>query len=173
MVAVFVLPLAGCFSEGGKTAENSRYLRVHIRADSNNAADQDVKYKVKDALTAYLTPVLSVCEDKAAAEQAVGARLSELETVCADVLSANGFAYGAKARLAEEFFPTRSYGDMTLAEGDYDALIVELGSGKGDNWWCMVYPPMCFTGGEANGSENIVYKSRILEIIEQFKKKYL
>jgi stage II sporulation protein R len=56
--------------------------------------------------------------------------------------------------------------------GCYDALIIELGEGKGDNWWCMVYPPLCFIGGEDNGSGKITYKSKILEIIEEFKKKY-
>lgn len=77
------------------------------------------------------------------------------------------FSYRSKASVREEEFPTRVYEDLTLDAGYYDALILELGSGKGDNWWCVVYPPLCFTGGECG----YVYKSKILEIIESFKKK--
>ena len=61
----------------------------------------------------------------------------------------------------------KRYGDFTLEQGFYDALIIELGSGKGDNWWCVVYPPLCFTGKGAN----YVYKSKILEIIKRFSEK--
>ena len=75
-----------------------------------------------------------------------------------------GFNYHSKVAVRNELFPTRVYGDFTLEEGFYDALIVELGEAKGDNWWCVVYPPLCFTG-----TENIKYKSKILEIINSFK----
>ena len=66
--------------------------------------------------------------------------------------------------MCEERFPTRVYEGVTLAAGVYDALILELGSGEGDNWWCVVYPPLCFTGG----SVNVVYRSKIAQIIRQF-----
>ena len=64
------------------------------------------------------------------------------------MLEARGFTYRSSVKLAVERFPTRTYGDLTLGEGYYDALIVNLGSGEGDNWWCVVYPPLCFLGGE-------------------------
>ena len=94
----------------------------------------------------------------------IGAKLGEIERVAARVLRENGFSYGARASLRREQFPTRVYADATLEAGEYDALILELGSGKGDNWWCVVYPPLCFTSG--NG--NVVYKSKIAEIIKRF-----
>ena len=78
------------------------------------------------------------------------------------VLAKNGFNYKATVAVRNEEFPTRVYEDLTLESGYYDALIVELGRAKGDNWWCVVYPPMCFTGNESG----IIYKSKILEIIQ-------
>ena len=78
----------------------------------------------------------------------------------------NGFSYTARAEVRREEFPTRVYEDVTLEAGMYDALIVELGTGEGANWWCVLYPPMCFSG-EATG-ENIVFRSRIAEIIRSF-----
>ena len=77
------------------------------------------------------------------------------------------FPIKAKLNFAEQF-PDRSYNGVTLAAGVYDALIVELGSGSGNNWWCVVYPPLCFVGGESNGTNQIVYKSKLLEIIRNW-----
>ncbi len=149
---------------GEKPADGSSYLRVHIRADSNEEAAQAVKYRVRDKVVEFLTPIVSECESKEEAMEKIGSSLREIERVAEDVLRGNGFSYGAKASLKREQFPTRVYENVTLAAGIYDALILELGSGKGDNWWCVVYPPLCFSGG--NG--NIVYKSKIAEIIRKF-----
>ena len=91
-------------------------------------------------------------------------QLKEAEAIAEKVLLENGFSYGASAKLIKEEFPTRVYEGATLLAGVYDAFILELGSGEGDNWWCVVYPPLCFAGGE----QNIVYKSKILEIIRSF-----
>lgn len=163
LIAIVGIALA-CGNFGDMGSENSAYLRVHIRADSNETQAQAVKYKVRDAVVEYLTPVVAGCETKDAAMKKIGGKLREIERVADGVLRENGYTYGAKASLRKEEFPTRVYEDVTLEAGVYDALILELGSGKGDNWWCVVYPPLCFTGG--NG--NIVYKSKIAEIIRKF-----
>ena len=158
-----------CFAfagQGGESVpeENAAYLRVHIRANSNSEEDQAVKYRVRDRVVEYLTPVVAECGSKAAAMRAVEQKLPEISAVAERELRANGYAYGARAKLKTEEFPTRVYDGVTLAAGVYDALILELGTGKGDNWWCVVYPPLCFTGGNAN----VVYKSKIAEIIKKF-----
>jgi stage II sporulation protein R len=80
------------------------------------------------------------------------------------VLSDNGYYYGARAEIRTENFPTRVYDDLTLEAGVYDALIIELGSGNGDNWWCVIYPPLCFTGG----TSSVTYRSVIYDIIKRF-----
>ena len=90
--------------------------------------------------------------------------MGEAEKQADKILREHGFTYGARASLRQEEFPTRVYEDITLSAGVYDALILELGTGEGDNWWCVVYPPLCFAGG--NG--NVVYKSKIAEIIRNF-----
>ena len=143
---------------------DTEYLRIHIRADSNEESAQAVKYKVKNAVVEFLTPIISECDTKQKAEDALSARLNDIEAVVDKVLIEQGFGYKSRAKINTEEFPTRSYGDFTLEQGYYDALIIELGSGKGDNWWCVVYPPLCFTGS----GTNYVYKSKILEIIRNF-----
>ena len=151
---------------------NADFLRIHIRADSNDAADQNVKYEVKNAVVDFLTPYLANATTKNKAMSVVKSHLRDIEAVCDRVLQANGFTYTSHAKLTEEQFPDRTYGDVTLSAGVYDALIIELGSGSGNNWWCVVYPPLCFVGGESNGTNSIVYKSLLMEIIEQWKQNH-
>ena len=162
--AIAGLALAFAGAGGGERREADAYLRVHIRANSGSEEDQRVKYLVRDKIVEFLTPTVAECNTKAEAMQAVERKLSEAERVAERVLEEHGFFYGARASLRREEFPTRVYDEVTLAAGVYDALILELGSGEGENWWCVVYPPLCFTGG--NG--NVVYRSKIAEIIKRF-----
>ena len=165
IISLTALGVSGCF--GSATAAQSENLRIHIRADSNDEDAQAVKYLVRDGIVAYLTPLVAEYETKAAATAGIEKNLAGIETAANEVLARNGFSYTARAEVRTEEFPTRVYGDYTLPAGTYTALIVELGSGKGDNWWCVVYPPLCFAGSSQG---NVVYKSKIAEIIENWKK---
>ena len=117
------------------------YLRIHVRANSNDEIDQSVKYIVKDEVVKFITPYAAQCTDKQRAVEIISSILPEIERVCDSVLKENGFSYTSRASVRAEEFPTRIYGDLTLESGIYDALIIELGTGKGDNWWCVIYPP--------------------------------
>ena len=143
---------------------NKEYLRIHVRANSNAEIDQSVKYEVKDEVVKYLTPFIAECDTKQKAEKMLNDNLPNIEAVADAVLSRRGFNYKSNAKIANEEFPTRVYGELVLDGGFYDALILELGSGTGDNWWCVVYPPLCFTG---NGVK-YEYKSKILQVIDDF-----
>ena len=140
------------------------YLRIHVRANSNTQIDQSVKYKVKDEVVKYITPYVAECVDKPTAMKVISGILPELEEVCDRVLKSEGFNYVSKASVRAEEFPTRVYGDLTLETGVYDALIIELGTGKGDNWWCVIYPPLCFTSSSAD----VEYRSAIYDIINKW-----
>ena len=146
-----------------QTQVETEYLRIHIRANSNSAEDQRVKYLVKDAVVEALIPLLSKAETKVEAKEIVEKNLNYINAVADAVLASEGFDYCGKARVAVEQFPTRVYDDITLPEGEYEAVILDLGSGEGDNWWCLVYPAFCFTKSE--NSTNYVYISKIWEII--------
>ncbi len=147
-----------------KSEENTEYLRIHIRANSNSQEDQRVKYMVKDAIVEALIPILAEAETKQEAEELIKANFSYIDSVANAVLASEGFSYKGKSRLDREEFPLRAYDDITLPAGEYDAVIVDLGSGKGDNWWCLVYPAFCFTN--STNSTNYVYISKIWEIIK-------
>ena len=168
LLSIIISLTALGFSSGFADREirQTEYLRIHIRADSNEGEAQAVKYLVRDGIVDYLTPIVASCETKAEAISGVRACLDGIEREAERILSQNGFSYGARVKLTKEQFPTRVYENYTLPAGEYTALIIELGEGKGDNWWCVVYPPLCFA--KPTGL-NVVYKSKILEIIENWK----
>lgn len=169
VISIAIL-LAAAFLSTNAADTKTEYLRIHIRANSNNSSDQLIKYQIKDEIVEYLIPYLANVSTKEQAKAVVGSKLSELSKVATNALRRNGYTYSANAKLTQEDFPVRQYNDLVLESGVYDALIIELGEAKGDNWWCVVYPPLCFVGGENNGSNSIKYKSKLLEIIESWKK---
>ena len=165
IIGIIVLSGIGLWSY--KTETHKEYLRIHIRANSNLDCDQQVKYLIKDKIVKFLTPYIAECNTKQKAQNMLEDNLSAIEKVAENVLKQKGFNYTAKASLKNEQFPTRVYEGLKLEGGFYDALIIELGEAKGDNWWCVVYPPLCFT----NGSQGYYYRSKILDIINDFFKK--
>ena len=162
---IIILVAIACGSGSGNSSENA-YLRIQVRANSDEIADQNVKYIVNDELFEFLTPYLANCRSKNEAAQVIADLKSKTEDKINQTLRKNGFNYTSKVIIRNEKFPTRVYGDLTLESGYYDAVIVELGKAEGANWWCVVYPPLCFSSGE-----NIEYRSKIADIIAEWKSK--
>ena len=107
-----------------------------------------------------LIPSISVEE----AKKAVSSRLDKLKKIAEEVLTKYGYNYGAKVSVRREKFPTKTYGDVTLLAGVYEAIVFELGSGKGDNWWCIAYPTFCFIP-----ETEVTYRSKIKELYEKWR----
>ena len=167
LAAVAAVAVIAATKLSGGSEKFTDYLRIHVRANSNSAEDQAVKYEIKDEVVSYITPFVKECVTKERAMEVMKGLIPDIEKVCREELKKRGYNYGARASVREEEFPTRVYGELTLEKGVYDALIIELGEGTGDNWWCVIYPPLCFTSG--NG--NVQYRSAIIEIINKFKHK--
>ena len=170
LLVLVAFTLCACNFGGEKAGLNQEFLRIHIRADSNENADQNVKYAVKKAVVDYLTPQLASVTNKAEAMQVVASNLNQIQQIANRVLAQQGFDYTSSASLCNEVFPARSYEGVVLDAGVYDALIINLGSGKGDNWWCVVYPPLCFVPSQTDtDNPNVVFRFKILEIIKSWK----
>lgn len=156
-LAVIAVLAVGCGNP------NDEYLRLHIRANGNSSEEQAVKLEVRDAVVAYLTPLAEGVKTKREMQRLLSDKLDEVTRIADDVLRQNGYAYTSRAYFSYEEFPTKTYGDLTLEKGYYDALIVELGTGAGDNWWCVAFPPLCFVAGEDVEGDEVVYRSAIAE----------
>lgn len=166
LIFTTLLIIGGLIVLGGLNSQNqtSEYLRIHIRANSNSEVDQGIKYLIKDAVVDVMIPFLSNCETKEEAEKAISENFGLIEKTANKILSDKGFSYTASAKLASEEFPARDYNGFLLEKGFYDALIINLGEGQGNNWWCVVYPPLCFLKTNPTG-EGVVYKSKLVEIV--------
>lgn len=139
------------------------YLRLHIRANSNSEIDQKIKYEIKDAMVKFLTPHLCNVQNKEKAIEVINNYSGVIKSTCLSILNEKGFNYSVNIKINNEYFPTRTYSNTTLESGYYDAVIVELGEAKGDNWWCVMYPPLCFVNKNETTNQ-IKYKSKIYEL---------
>lgn len=161
---VFIAIIILLIAIGIPKKSTEEYLRIHIRANSNSQIDQDIKIQVRDEVVKFLTPLLVKCNSKEEMVETLNNNTNAINRLIDKFLQTKGFNYGAKTSIRDEKFPTRCYEDLTLEAGVYDAVIIELGEGAGDNWWCVVYPPLCFST-----TSNVTYRSKINEIIENFK----
>ncbi|MBE5961035.1 MAG: stage II sporulation protein R [Lachnospiraceae bacterium] len=119
-------------------------IRFHVIGNSNSEKDQTVKLKVKEAVIEQMKPYLSNVTSKEEAKELILTHLSEIETTASKILVENGFDYGATAMVGYSTFPIKQYGDIVLPAGEYEALRIELGTASGKNWWCIMFPQLCF-----------------------------
>jgi stage II sporulation protein R len=170
IILIFILTILSVIGFNGNYHNNqlssNSIIRIHIRANTNELIDQEVKYDVKDEVIKRITPLIVDANNKTDVKNIINNNLDFIESFVDDILAKKGLNYSCSAHLTNEFFPTRQYDSYTVSSGFYDALIINLGEGKGNNWWCVVYPPLCFTGNE--NTQNIYYKSKIQEIIDNF-----
>lgn len=119
-------------------------IRLHVIADSDRECDQELKLKVKDAVVERLRGELDEAESVEEAREIMKDNLGELEAVSQEVIEQNGFSYRARASLGQAVFPVKQYGDLVFPAGEYEALRIFLGRAEGKNWWCVMFPTLCF-----------------------------
>ncbi|MCD7736454.1 MAG: stage II sporulation protein R [Lachnospiraceae bacterium] len=120
-------------------------LRFHVLANSDSEEDQSIKYQVRDVVLAWMSEAAAELTDREAALQFLSENLSQIEAVADGVLDEQGVSYRASAEISKSYFPDRTYGDCSFPAGWYEALRIELGEARGQNWWCLLYPGLCFS----------------------------
>ena len=144
-------PLAS--DTASKAYNHDHLIRLHIMANSNDPGDQEVKYRVRDAIVAaFRSRIAAGCSSRAEAEALLAADQDQIARLAEQVVAANGHCYPARVEIGNFDFPTRAYGDLVLPAGNYRAVRVVLGQGAGANWWCVLYPPLCFVDVTGSGS---------------------
>ena len=131
------------FPASGEESVYTDTLRLHILAASDDTADQEAKLYVRDAILSEYGDELRACKSRASAVAYVASHKDAIAKRAEEVLIARGLAYTVSVSLGEEWFDTRVYDDVTLPAGNYTALKITLGEGRGQNFWCMLYPALC------------------------------
>ena len=119
-------------------------FRLHVIANSDSEEDQNLKYKVRDSLLEYMNSICSETPSKEEALQIVSNNIDNFYSIAQQTIKDNGFEYPVNITVGKYDFPTKQYGDISLPAGTYDALRVEIGTASGRNWWCVMFPPLCF-----------------------------
>ena len=117
-------------------------IRLHVIANSNDAEDQALKLKVRDGIIAYMDQQDDLTTTEETREY-LRSDLDRLETIANGIIASEGYDYTAKAKLGIRYIPEKTYGDITFPAGNYEALNITLGEGEGENWWCVLFPPLC------------------------------
>lgn len=123
---------------------SNNVFRLHVIANSDSREDQDLKYKVRDKLIEYMKSLTTNINTKEEVIEIANNHISDFESIAKEVITKNGFDYDVKVEIGNFSFPTKQYGDISFPAGFYDALKVEIGNAKGQNWWCVMFPPLCF-----------------------------
>lgn len=156
------------FGEFQKNCDSlsEKVLRLHVLANSDSEADQQLKLKVRDAILQESDRLFQQSDSKEAAMVQMATHLSDVEQVAERTLRKNGCDLPVTAALKKVKFNTRTYGNITLPAGDYDALQVEIGAAKGKNWWCVLFPSLCVPSSTNVQMEDVLTQDE-LQVVEQ------
>lgn len=171
----------------------NKIIRFHVIANSDTSVDQNLKLRVKDKILEYISPKLRDSKNIEQSRAILRENDKQIVAIAQNVVKQSGYNYTVESTLSRENFPIKTYGNITLPQGNYEAYRVVIGEGKGQNWWCVMFPPLCFidvskgtvsyqktedemkkvlTEEEFNDINNnkVQFKFKFLEIIENIKK---
>ena len=132
------------YSNAVSSSISENVFRLHVIANSNSKEDQDLKYKVRDNLIQYMNSISKNVSTKEEAIKLANKNIDNFSNIAKNTILENGFNYNVNIEIGNFDFPTKTYGDISLPAGFYDALKVEIGEAKGKNWWCVMFPSLCF-----------------------------
>lgn len=135
-----------------------KIIRFHVIANSNTEEDQALKLKVRDKVIEFVADSLRESKSLDESRQFIIDNKSNMEDIAKAVINENGYSYNVTSSLSKENFPDKIYGDVVFPQGEYEAYRILIGDAKGQNWWCVMFPPLCFVDGtkEAVDSKEVV-----------------
>ena len=140
-------------------------IRFHVIANSDSDEDQNLKLKVRDRVIEFVSSSLKACESLDDARNFLISNKSEIESIAKSVVDENGYSYNVTSTLSRENFPDKVYGDVVFPQGEYEAYRILIGEAKGQNWWCVMFPPLCFV----DGTKEVVDSKEVINTLENNK----
>lgn len=200
LIFLYIFLLSFNYTQAVSSDLSDSVLRLHIIANSDSAADQKLKLQVRDNILKYMNSLTADSNSKTDVISIVSSNLDSFKKIALNTIKENGYDYDVNIKIGNFYFPTKTYGDISFPSGNYDALKVEIGDAIGQNWWCVLFPPLCFVNSssatvpddskktlkenissegyeiisEGNNSENnssdIKIKFKIIEFLNNFRK---
>ena len=200
ILTISTVYIYGEVSKVEKVSSNykDKLIRFHVLANSDSEEDQKLKLKVRDEVIKYLQPLLKESNSIKESEKIILSEGENIKRISKNIISKNGYTYEVKVNLEYSKFPAKQYSNIVLPAGEYKALRIIIGDGEGKNWWCVMFPPLCFvdenngvidketdkklknvlteeeykliSGKNADKASNKKLKFKILEILKSFSK---
>lgn len=190
LVFIYFLFCAYMYTNATFVDISNNIFRLHVIANSDSKEDQLLKYHVRDSVINYIQELSNSSRSKEDLIKLVSKNKENIQKVAQNAVYSYGFTYPIYISIGNFFFPTKQYGDISLPPGYYDAVRIEIGEAKGKNWWCVLFPPLCFIDVSSgivpesskeilkenlsddefnlicNSSENISFKFKIVELLQ-------
>lgn len=144
LLLMYILISANAYTTAVCSDISDSVFRLHVIANSNSAEDQNLKYIVRDNVLEYMNSITSGVTSKEEIIEIISNHLEEFKQIAQDTVYENGFDYEVSLEIGNFEFPTKTYGDVSFPAGFYDALKIKIGNADGQNWWCVMFPPLCF-----------------------------
>lgn len=144
IVGIIAVIFVSAYFDNVESALSDNVLRLHVIANSNEEIDQNLKLKVRDEILKSADEIFIDNTDITVAKKNIKNNLDKIEKIAQKTVVDNGYNYKVKVSFGQSDFPTKVYGNITLPAGSYEALKVEIGEAEGKNWWCVMFPPLCF-----------------------------
>ena len=146
ILTISTVYIYGEVSKVEKVSSNykDKLIRFHVLANSDSEVDQKLKLKVRDEVIKYLQPLLKESNGIKESEKIILSEGENIKRISKNIISKNGYNYEVKVNLEYSKFPAKQYSNIVLPAGEYKALRIILGDGEGKNWWCVMFPPLCF-----------------------------
>ena len=151
---MFLLGLFSILPIHGEQEIYESVVRLHVLANSDSEEDQALKLKVRDEVLRVTEPLLNGCESREQAEQILVDHADEIEAAAQAVVYAQGYDYPVSVLLGKEEYPTRNYENCCFPSGTYVSLRVCIGDAEGQNWWCVLFPPLCLSAASADDAQS-------------------
>ena len=146
IILLFIYTIICAFSYVNAVSTNieNSVFRLHVIANSDSYEDQNLKYIVRDKVLEYINTISSDATSKEEVISLANENIDKIQKIAEDTIYENGYNYPVTLSIGNFAFPTKTYGDISFPAGFYDALKIEIGEAKGQNWWCVMFPPLCF-----------------------------
>ena len=143
LITIFIFISARSYSKNMFKNISNNFLRLHVVANSDSTEDQILKYNIRDAVIDFMKPYFSNINTKKDALEILNSQKNNITNLAKKIATDNGYTYPVTVFIGNFYFPTKEYSEIILPEGYYDALKIELGDAKGQNWWCVMFPSLC------------------------------
>lgn len=163
-IIVLILIFTNLFLDLSIEEKKPQLIRLHVIANSNSKEDQDLKYRVRDEIVKSIKNEFQGSKSIDESRHVLLDRLPKIESIAEGVIKKTGKDYDVVVKYGDYPFPTKYYGDFSLPAGDYEAVRVIIGSGNGKNWWCVLFPPLCFVEGHTN---KVMAQDKIKKVIDK------